>query len=374
MEDNIKIYIRNDYKIYTFINEEITYYEDNNLDEVLYDLKEEYEIDKANIDIILHFSKIYMKENENKMDILKNMLKYTSEKFYVNHIINSYINFYLENKKINEIKQIAKKYKYNINSIKIDICCLYNYFKSEKLDKEFLQIGENESIRIAINDEKIIEYEKIDLKESDVLNEIENFDFGNMEIIINEEENIKKIFLGESVCDFPNFIKKTNGKILSGIDISDLKNINVKDIMIILFLLIPILGATIFWKIDEKKNKIENMRDEIKKMEKTYLEGRKEEINNYNDEMLKIEEIVESIVRKDYYTFIKFLVESSKYGIEYININYKDKKWTIEGEILDFGKYEKFEKVLMKKYDRNKLNYIKDNEDKVVFEYDITVD
>ena len=70
---------------------------------------------------------------------------------------------------------------------------------------EILQLGEESSIRILIEDEKISEIEKIDLKIEDV-DDIENFDFGDMIVIGDSENDIKTVFAGMELLDNPNFI------------------------------------------------------------------------------------------------------------------------------------------------------------------------
>ena len=72
---------------------------------------------------------------------------------------------------------------------------------------EILQLGEESSIRILIEDEKISEIEKIDLKIEDV-DDIENFDFGEMIVVGDSENDIKTVFAGMELSDNPNFIKQ----------------------------------------------------------------------------------------------------------------------------------------------------------------------
>ena len=70
-----------------------------------------------------------------------------------------------------------------------------------------MQLGEERSIRILIEDEKISEIEKIDLKIEDV-DDIENFDFGDMIVVGDSENDIKTVFAGMELSDNPNFIKQ----------------------------------------------------------------------------------------------------------------------------------------------------------------------
>ena len=88
---------------------------------------------------------------------------------------------------------------------------------------EILQLGEESSIRILIEDEKISEIEKIDLKIEDV-DDIENFDFGDMIVVGDSENDIKTVFAGMELSDNPDFIKQN-----SVFDKESLKKIKISD-------------------------------------------------------------------------------------------------------------------------------------------------
>ena len=75
--------------------------------------------------------------------------------------------------------------------------------------------------------------------------------------------------------------------------------------------------------------------------------------------------------RKEYYSFIKFLIDNSIYGIDYTKIEYGDRKWTVQGEISNFDLLGKFEDNMKKKYVNTELVYIKDDDTVTLFEYSI---
>ena len=95
-----------------------------------------------------------------------------------------------------------------------------------KSRKEILQLGEESSIRILIEDEKISEIEKIDLKIEDV-DDIGNFDFGDMIVVGDSENDIKTVFAGMELSDNPDFIKQN-----SVFDKESLKKIKISDVVI----------------------------------------------------------------------------------------------------------------------------------------------
>ena len=67
--------------------------------------------------------------------------------------------------------------------------------ENENSKIEILQLGEENSLRILIKDGKIIEIEKIELKIEDV-DDVENFDFGDMAVVGDGENDVKVIFAG----------------------------------------------------------------------------------------------------------------------------------------------------------------------------------
>ena len=73
-----------------------------------------------------------------------------------------------------------------------------NNLENENGKIEILQLGEENSLRILIENEKIIEIEKIELKIEDV-DDVGNFDFGDMIVVGDAENDVKIIF---SVAEF----------------------------------------------------------------------------------------------------------------------------------------------------------------------------
>ena len=228
---------------------------------------------------------------------------------------------------------------------------------------EILQIGEENSLRILIVDEKIAEIEKIELKTEDV-DDVENFDFGDMIVVGSGENDVKVIFAGAELSDSPDFVKKT-----AIFDKESVKNIKFSDVVIA-----GICIIAYFWiynSIPLQKKNVENeiIQKEIKSLEKDYLNKKAEEIPDYSKELATLREIDGAIKRREYYSVIKFLVENSKNGIGYTKINYENTKWTVQGEMENFSNFEKFENNILRKYPSSELGYLKDNDTATVFEY-----
>ena len=227
-KENIKVYIRTENRIYAFVEDEIILYEDEELSEVLENLKTDYFWGENEVEaiVILHFSYFIFNENEkniknNNINFLKNLLSYRKEKFYMNFTENLFMDIFLEKREIKRIKDTFRKYGWKLCKIKTDFDCLYNYFKDRNM--EILQLGEKESIRFVIEDRKISEIEKLELKIEDLGN-VDEFDFGDMKVIEVEEENIKSIFMGEELFESPNFIGKSQINL-------NMNKITVKDIL-----------------------------------------------------------------------------------------------------------------------------------------------
>ena len=233
--------------------------------------------------------------------------------------------------------------------------------KSDRI--EILQIGEENSLRILIENEKIAEVEKIELKTEDV-NDFENFDFGDMIVVGSGENDVKVIFTGAELSDSPDFVKKT-----AIFDKESVKNIKFSDVVIAGICIIAYFG--IYNSIPLQKKTVENeiIQKEIKSLEKDYLNKKAEEIPDYSKELATLREIDGAIKRREYYSVIKFLVENSKNGIGYTKINYENTKWTVQGEMENFNNFERFENNILRKYPNSELAYLKDNDTATVFEY-----
>ena len=343
--------------------------------------------------------------------ILKKKINLVNRKFVINHLENQFLDIYLDKREINKVKNCLKKYSVVISELKIDFDAVYNYYKDgnfesvqetgiiensdidrnfgeiEEIDineessdnREFfgndvklgnkrdrieiLQIGEENSLRILIENEKIAEVEKIELKTEDV-NDFENFDFGDMIVIGSGENDVKVIFAGAELSDSPDFVKKT-----AIFDKESVKNIKFSDVVIA-----GICIIAYFWvynSIPLQKKTVENeiIQKEIKSLEKDYLNKKAEEIPDYSKELATLREIDGAIKRREYYSVIKFLVENSKNGIGYTKINYENTKWTVQGEMENFSNFEKFENNILRKYPSSELGYLKDNDTATVFEY-----
>ena len=366
--EGIKVYIRSENSIYIFIDDEIILYEDENLSEALENLREDYGLGEkgTEVSVILHFS-YFLFEGSSERDkkdisnLLSRNIFYRKERFYMDFTENSFMDILLEKKEIKRIRDIFMKYGWKTGSIKIDFDCLYNNFRDE--DTEILQLGEKESIRILIEDSKISEIEKIDLKIKDIEN-INEFDFGNMNVIELREADIRNIFIGEGLYSSPDFIGKREIRV-------NIRNITAKDVFLAVTVLSGIAIFGNFIPLEREKEKNEEIRKHIKNSENKYLKIKNEKLPDYSKELEMLEEINNSMKRKEYYSFIKFLIDNSIYGIDYTKIEYGDRKWTVQGEISNFDLFGKFEDNMKKKYVNTELGYIKDDDTVTLFEYSI---
>ena len=410
MREQIKIYIRSEGKIYLFIEEKIYFYENQDLNSVLESLDEYSLSEEVEISLILHFSyfkiegmetdcedksiqnienfddeieenvegniekngtqklaKISFKGNF-RWEILKEKIlwkmkemKYLKKKFFLNHIEDRYVTFGIEKRKIEEFKNIFKQEKKKLLNIKVDVASIYNYNKNE--DVEILMIGERKSLRFEVEDSKISEFEEIDLKIDDVEN-LEEYDFSDMKTIGLTEDNLKEIFLGTELYEEPNFLKKEKF-----FEDRNLKKFEVKDIVVILLIGAGYILLQNLIPLEREKAKNERLKNETKKLEKEYLSKKNEKLPDYSKELSLLEEIDSNITRKEYYSFIKFLIENSRNGVDYTKINYSDNKWTVQGTVNKFENFEKFENNLEGKYLSTELGYLKDNNEEITFEY-----
>ena len=410
MREQIKIYIRSEEKIYLFIEEKIYFYENQDLSSVLESLDEYSLSEEVKISLILHFSyfkiegmetdyednnnknienfddkieenvegniekngtqklaKISFKENF-RWEILKEKIlwkmkemKYLKKKFFLNHIEDKYVTFGIEKKKIEEFKNVFKQEKKKLLDIKVDITSIYNYNKNE--DTEILTIGERKSLRFVVEDSKISEFEEIDLKIDDLEN-LEEYDFSDMKTVGLSEDNLKEIFLGTELYEEPNFLKKEKF-----FDDKNLKKFEVKDVAVILLIGASYIFLQNLIPLEREKAKNERLKNETKKLEKEYLSKKNEKLPDYSKELSLLEEVDSNITRKEYYSFIKFLIENSRNGVDYTKINYSDNKWIVQGTVNKFENFEKFENNLERKYSNTELGYLKDNDEEIVFEY-----
>ena len=410
MREQIKIYIRSEEKIYLFIEEKIYFYENQDLSSVLESLDEYSLSEEVEISLILHFSyfkiegmetdyeanniknienfddkieenvegnieengtqkleKISFKENF-RWEILKEKIlwkmremKYLKKKFFLNHIEDKYVTFGIEKKKIEEFKNVFKQEKKKLLDIKVDVASIYNYNKNE--DIEILTIGERKSLRFEVEDSKISEFEEIDLKIDDLEN-LEEYDFSDMKTVGLSEDNLKEIFLGTELYEEPNFLKKEKF-----FENKNLKKFEVKDVAVILLIGASYIFLQNLIPLEREKAKNERLKNETKKLEKEYLNKKNEKLPDYSKELSLLEEVDSNITRKEYYSFIKFLIENSRNGVDYTKINYSDNKWIVQGTVNKFENFEKFENNLEGKYSGTELGYLKDNGEEIVFEY-----
>ena len=363
---------------------------------------------------------------EDISEVFKKKINFVKRKMVINHLENQFLDIYLDKREIVRIKNCLKKYSAVISELKVDFEAVYNYYKdgnfeanqnknfenkenfqnvigdveevqeieileNRKINRNFgeikeidineeflensnnlenengkieiLQLGEENSLRILIEDEKIVEVEKIELKIEDV-DDVENFDFGDMVVVGDEENDVKVIFAGEELSNSLDFIKR-----MAIFDKESVKNIKVLDVVIAGILIFAYF--LIYNSIPLQKKTMENevIQREIKSLEKDYLKRKAEEIPDYSKELATLREIDGGIKRREYYSVIKFLVENSKNGIDYTKINYEKAKWIVQGEMENFNNFERLENNILRRYPNSELGYLKDNDTATVFEY-----
>ena len=363
---------------------------------------------------------------EDISEVFKKKINFVKRKIVINHLENQFLDIYLDKREIVRVKNCVKKYSAVISELKVDFEAVYNYYKdgnfeanqnknfenkenfqnvigdveeiqeieiheNRKINRNFgeikeidineeflensnnlenengkieiLQLGEENSLRILIEDEKIVEVEKIELKIEDV-DDVENFDFGDMVVVGDEENDVKVIFAGEELSNSLDFIKR-----MAIFDKESVKNIKVLDVVIAgIFIFAYFL---IYNSIPLQKKTVENevIQREIKSLEKDYLKRKAEEIPDYSKELATLRDIDGGIKRREYYSVIKFLVENSKNGIDYTKINYEKAKWIVQGEMENFNNFERLENNILRRYPNSELGYLKDNDTATVFEY-----
>jgi len=363
---------------------------------------------------------------EDISEVFKKKINFVKRKMVINHLENQFLDIYLDKREIVRIKNCLKKYSAVISELKVDFEAVYNYYKdgnfeanqnknfenkenfqnvigdveeiqeieiheNRKINRNFgeikeidineeflensnnlenengkieiLQLGEENSLRILIEDEKIVEVEKIELKIEDV-DDVENFDFGDMVVVGDGENDVKVIFAGEELSNSLDFIKR-----MAIFDKESVKNIKVLDVVIAGILIFAYF--LIYNSIPLQKKTVENevIQREIKSLEKDYLKRKAEEIPDYSKELATLREIDGGIKRREYYSVIKFLVENSKNGIDYTKINYEKAKWIVQGEMENFNNFERLENNILRRYPNSELGYLKDNDTATVFEY-----
>ena len=363
---------------------------------------------------------------EDISEVFKKKINFVKRKMVINHLENQFLDIYLDKREIVRIKNCLKKYSAVISELKVDFEAVYNYYKdgnfeanqnknfenkenfqnvigdveevqeieileNRKINRNFgeikeidineeflensnnlenengkieiLQLGEENSLRILIEDEKIVEVEKIELKIEDV-DDVENFDFGDMVVVGDGENDVKVIFAGEELSNSLDFIKR-----MAIFDKESVKNIKVLDVVIAGILIFAYF--LIYNSIPLQKKTMENevIQREIKSLEKDYLKRKAEEIPDYSKELATLRDIDGGIKRREYYSVIKFLVENSKNGIHYTKINYEKAKWIVQGEMENFNNFERLENNILRRYPNSELGYLKDNDTATVFEY-----
>lgn len=298
-------------------------------------------------------------ENQNQNQ-KENKNNYEEEK-------NKEENLFFENQKENKNKKEDEEIEiFQIEDIGVEQTIDKESLENENLKSEeieIFQIGEENSLHMVIFDEKITELEKVELRLSDI-GEISEFDFGDMIVFTDTEEEIKMIFSGSELFENPNFAENENF-----FDAKSLKEIKILDVATVLFLFLGYFLLSNFMNNEKLKKENENIKVQTKILEKNYLKKKDEEVPNYTKELKILKDIDNSIERDEFYSYIKFLVENSKKGVDYTKINYENSKWTVSGELKNFENFEKFENSILKKYPNSELGYLKDNDEATMFEY-----
>ena len=94
MFEKIKIYMRSKDKVYIYMNEEILFFENQELSSILENLREESETDEEMaVSVILHYPYFLFEEDlQAKNNFINKNMKYICKKYYLNHMENRSVN------------------------------------------------------------------------------------------------------------------------------------------------------------------------------------------------------------------------------------------------------------------------------------------
>ena len=352
----LNIYVKNKSKLFFHYNNEIQYYEFEDLEILLDEIIEEYQITSKNMEISLtiDFEEFDIFIDGNKDE-------------FISKEINDSTIIGLRKDKIKEYKKLFSKSKFIIREIKMDLLSIYTSLVKEDKDinQEYLCVGMEKSYLISISKGKISDIKEIEInKNSDP---IEDYDFADIRVINETKEDLELVFFGQEENQDLNFYK-----LKRVINLQFTKSKIIK-YMIIYFLVLS-LYLLLVNMLDVKELRKKNREKQIKLKEQEQEYMKNSEINlpkDYTKELEKLKSLDDTLKRKEYYSFIKFLIDNSANGIDYISVIYEKNNWRIKGEFTNYKDFQKFEKNLEEKYNDTKFISIKEDDKKSIFEYSI---
>ncbi len=354
----IQIYIKNNKKLFLNYNNEIHLYEFDDLDFILEEILNEFDLSKHEIRVILDYNEFIL--------ITEEIEQTDSNNYIIKDIkLNHNIRILYEKEKLKILKNTFKIIGLKLVSINIDLISLLNCMKNNigNANKNILLLNEVNSINLKKNSNNEYEIELIELKSSDVTNE--NYDFDDIQLVMENKNDIELIFKGDLEERTFNIIEKRN--------FFGVSKIWERQILIYVIFILSFVITNNITKVDNIKQDMKKLNTDISQMEKEYKNKRtQKKESTLNKDLNNFQQLEMSIKRKEYYSFIKFLIDMNKYNnIWYLNVKYNKEKWIVEGEFEKYEQFDSFEKYMRKKYKNNTLNYIKDKDTNSIFEYAI---
>lgn len=208
-------------------------------------------------------------------------------------------------------------------------------FKMEEyiktLNEEIVYLGEESSLH----------FDGKNIEELDVTYE-DNYDFANIKTLYVDEENINEIFKAIAKVKLTNEIK--NPYLI--------KNLILLICSIAILSLSFVISSTFFnvARLQKEINVIKNKKIKLDAniiATKTYIKNLQKELEK--NENLLIQDV--NLSKKEYYTLIKYIIDSSKKGINFKRIDYGDKELILEGVA------DKYEGILQN-FSTAKIDYL----------------
>ena len=376
----LTVYLKSDKTIFLYHEEKIYKYSFDNLSEILEKIVTEHKINKEKVSLILDFTIFYInffnasgttskEEKESLSQFLSQEIEnytdknFITKQFYLDHPQRKSIILSISREYLTNIQFILKKYNLTLNECKVDMLSIYEYFKNQ--DISILNLGDNLSFILEIKFHRIEEFKIVTINVDDIEN-LNNYDFiknyENLFILSPDIENIEVIFSGNSLYSEPNFLEK---------NFFYSKKINIKPILpyFIVLLFYFFVNSLISYNNLEVENK--KIKEEIDFLQQELLNLRNNNEIDYSKELKELNEIIETMKYQNYYKLFNFLIKESNKNIGFTKIIYDDKFWTIEGEADKFETIEKFEDKLNNYAKNMELNFIKNENSLLIFQYKI---
>lgn len=376
----LTIYLKSDKTLFLAHKENIYKYSFDNFSEVIGKIVTEHKINKQKVSLILDFTKFYInffnasgttsKEEKESLSLFLNqeIENYTNKnfitrQFYLDHPQRKSIILSIKREYLSNIQFILKKYNLIPNEYKIDMLSIYEYFKNQ--DISILNLRDDLSFILDIKDYRIEEFKILTINTEDAEN-INNFDFieeyENLFILDSNIKNIEVIFSGNLLYSAPNFLEK---------NFFYSKNINIKPILP--YFIVLLFYFFINSLISHDKLEIENkkIKEEIDFLQQELLNLKNNNEIDYSKELKELNEIIKTMKYQNYYKFFNFLIKETNKNIGFTKIIYENNSWTIEGEADKFENIEIFEERLNNYTKNMELNFIKNENSLLIFQYKI---